>query len=688
MLGNNEGKSPEVIMNTYIKWIAIIGGGLIVVFIAALLIIPMFVDVNQFKPQIESQVAEATGRSFTLGGDIDLSLFPWAGLSLTDLTLGNPPEFEEKAFVTVKSFEARLKLLPLLFKDVQVKRFVLKGPRIVLVKLKNGQANWEGLGKPAEATVVPPPAGPVKAEEKEDKPSEGVSLKRLAVGKFVITDGAVVWIDHASNVRKEIKDISLKLQDVSLDRPIRLVFSALVDQWPLLLEGSIGPIGKELGHGTIPVDLSIKAMAQLSVALKGNIVNPAEKAAFDMTLEIEPFSPRKLLSALNLPLPMATADPKVLNLLSLGAELKGDTQQVSISNGMLQLDQSKLSFNIRIKDFSKPDVTFKLNLDEIDLDRYLPPPSEDKDEEKTVQSESRQPSKTKTDYTPLRKLVLNGVLKVGKIKVSNARIQNVELNVTAKNGVISMDPFTADLYQGHVRIKGSFDVRKDLPRSLAAVQIKNIQVGPLLEDVIKKDFLEGLTNAEINIGLTGDTPESIKKTLNGKGNIFFNDGAIKGIDLAGMLRNVKATFGLAEKGAEKPRTDFAELRVPFTITNGVVYTRDTGLMSPLIRVTAAGNADLVKETLDFRVEPEFVATITGQGDTEQRSGFTVPVLISGSFTSPKFRPDLAGMLKQNLTGGLPKVPDIKKVLEGGNVLKEGSKSLEETAKGLLKGLPF
>lgn len=674
-------------MNITIKWIAIITGGLAVVFIAALLIIPMLVDVNQFKPQIESRVAEATGRSFTLGGDIDLSLFPWAGIALSDLSLGNPPDYEEKAFVTVRSFEARLKLIPLLLKDIQIKRFILKGPRIVLVRLKNGQANWEGLGKPVGASIVPAPTSSVEQDEKEDKPSEGVSLRGLAVGKFAITDGEVVWIDHAGNVTKEIKGVSLELQDVSLDKPIRIEFSALVDQRPLLLEGSIGPLGKELGRGTIPVDLSVKAMEQLAVALKGNIVNPAEEAAFDISLEIEPFSPRKLLSVLNQPLPMATTDPKVLDVLSLKTTLKGDTQHVSISDGMLLLDQSKLSFSAVAKDFSKPDVSFELNLDEIDLDRYLPPPAEGKEEE-ILQSEPRKSDRSKTDYTPLRKLVLDGVLKAGKIKAGSARIQDIDLKVTASNGVLRMNPLTANLYQGNIHVTGSFDVRKDLPRSLADVQIKNIQIGPLLEDVISKDFLEGLTNAEMKMNLTGDTPESIKETLNGKGNILFADGAVKGIDLAGMLRNVKATFGLAEEGTEKPRTDFTELRIPFTIKDGVVDTRDSGLMSPLIRVAVAGKADLVKETLDFRVEPKVVATIAGQGDTQQRSGFTVPVVISGTFTSPKFRPDLKGLLKQNLIGGVPKLPDIKKSLQGGNILKEGSKPLEEATKGLLKGLPF
>jgi AsmA protein len=152
-----------------------------------------------------------------------------------------------------------------------------------------------------------------------------------------------------------------------------------------------------------------------------------------------------------------------------------------------------------------------------------------------------------------------------------------------------------------------------------------------------------------------------------------------------MVRNIKAKFGLAEKGQEKPRTDFSELHAPFTITNGEVSTSDTRLMSPLIRVTARGKADLVDESLDFRVEPKFVATLKGQGDIKDRAGITVPVLVSGSFTSPKFRPDLKGMATDVLKKGIPKPSEV------GNMLKKGlqgdneSESVEEKAKGLLKG---
>jgi len=122
--------------------------------------------------------------------------------------------------------------------------------------------------------------------------------------------------------------------------------------------------------------------------------------------------------------------------------------------------------------------------------------------------------------------------------------------------------------------------------------------------------------------------------------------------------------------------------VPFSVKNGLVNTANTALVSPLIRLTASGNADLINELLDFRLEPKFVGTFKGQGDTKDRSGLMVPVLVAGSFSSPKFRPDLEGMLKQEIGKSLPGIQDK---LLGTDSKKEESRPVEEQIKGILKG---
>ncbi|MEJ2165407.1 MAG: AsmA family protein [Desulfobacterales bacterium] len=662
-------------MRSFVKWGAIIVGCLVVVLIAALLLIPMFINVQQYKPLLETKVSEATGRPFSVGGDLHLSLFPRAGISFSDLHLGNPPGFSEKEFVTVKSFEVRIKLLPLLSKDVQIESFVLNTPHIVLVKNKNGRSNWEQPQQPAKDT-------PAKKEEKTPPggaPGLNIPIKALSVGNLSINNGSAIYIDHAAETRREISDLNLKLADVSKEKPIQMTFSARVDQKPISLNGAIGPLGQGFQAPNIPVDLSLNALKKLALRLKGSLQNPLINPGVDVDIEVSEFSPRELVADLGQEFPIKTSDPKALSSVALKTHVKADARRAVISNGTMQLDQSNLTFSATAVEFSRPNLKFDLALDQIDLDRYLPPPSEQQPPEKT--SAPAKPGGQRIDYTPLRRLILDGRAKIGNLTVSKARVQDVSLQIKAKDGIINLDPMQLKMYQGSADGKAVLNVAGNAPKSDLNLKINGVQVNPFLKDVLDKDFLEGRTNADIQLSTIGDQPDQIKKTLNGKGDLVFNDGAIVGIDLAAMARNIGSAFGLAQKSETRPRTDFTQLSMPFTIKNGVADTPEASLKSPFIRIIASGTANLVNETLDLRVEPKVVASLKGQGDAAQRSGITVPILVSGTFAAPKFRPDLSAAAKENIEKKISESKEGQKLLEN-----EKLKPLEKSVKGAIKGL--
>jgi uncharacterized protein involved in outer membrane biogenesis len=861
-------------MKRVVKWGFVLIGAMILLVIALLLIVPNFIDIEKYKPEIEKRISDATGRPFTLGGDLRLSLFPWVGLNLSDLHLGNPPGFEEKEFISVRTFEMRVKVLPLLSRDVEVKRFVMEDPRIVLEKRKDGRENWENILESKE-----PPPSREEPKKPEEKPQKGLPIEALTVGEFSIKRGSLLWVDHTKNERREIKDLDLRLQDLSLDRPIGINLSAKLDEHPIAVEGKIGPVGKEPGKGPLPLNISVGALDQLDVKISGNLVDAAVRPQFDLALQVAPFSPRKLLALLDQAVPVVTSDPQALTNVALKAHIQGTTEAVSISDGILDMDESHVTFSGNAKEFTKPNVAFALNVDRLNVDRYLPPsnekPSKNQGEAKAANTKSDNPSDPPNDpdFSPLRTLILDGTVQVGQLKIRGVQVQDIQLKVMGKEGVFQIDPFSLKLLEGTTSIKGSFDVRQEVPKFDLALQTsafsprklfeatgqtfpvetadpnalnsvafkatvqgttndvtvkdgaldldeshltfslrarefskpalnlqldldqidldrylppkeeetatkiqekasekprgttekaspetgqinyaplrklvldasihvgklkvqgaqleglnlacsakdgiiqldpfnmklyegdasavvalnvqqdspkedvqlkaKGIQVEPFLKDFMKKDFLGGTMQANFDLSMKGDAPDQIKRSLNGKGELFFKDGYINGIDIPGMVRNVKATFGLAEKGAERPRTDFSELHSPFTLTNGLFETTETSLKSPLLRVQAGGKADLVQETLDFRVAPKFVATLKGQGDKKERAGVMVPILISGTFSSLTFSPDLEGIIRQGI--GDLQIPDLQEGLPKGTDLKEGLPKLPDVKEGL------
>ncbi len=678
-------------MNRRFKWLFIIGGGLIVFFFATILIAALFIDVQKYKPELENRVSEATGLPFVMGGDLRLSLFPWVSIAADDIHLGNPPGFEGKDLVSVASFEVRVKVVPLvlsLFKDIQVKPFLLKGVRIVLETREDGTTNLEGIGKTSAENIHKPQPG-------KEKPSEGkpgrLPVDAITIDEFAVTDGSLLWIDHAKGKRFEVSDLSLKLREFSLDRPIHIIFSAQVDGHPLSIEGHVGPLGKDLGKGVVPLDLTLGALKLLDVKLKGNVTDAASDPSFAMSIEASPFSLRKLVAEMGQNFPLATADPQVLRRLAFNVDLKGDTNRVSVSDGVVEIDESTINLSGKAENFSRPDVSFHLKLDEIDLDRYLAAETEKEpagDDAKTAppgpgdeKSVAPGSGKQKTDYGPLRNLVLNGTIQIGKLKAANAGIQDLNLKVVGKNGVFHLDPLNLNLYQGNVSAKGSLNVKKDTPESGLTLRARDIHVGPLLNDIADKDILEGKLNADTALKIKGDDAEIIKRSLNGEGSFFVVNGAIKGIDLVSMVRNTDGAYGFAHKADERPRTEFNELQASFSIKNGVFYTDDTRMVSTLIRVQSTGKADLVGGTLDFRIEPAFVTTRKDDVEEMKRSEVMIPVLVTGNLSDPKFRPDLRGIAKKKLEEEVFESSKFKEIFE-----KEELKPLEEGVKGLLKGI--
>jgi AsmA protein len=383
----------------------------------------------------------------------------------------------------------------------------------------------------------------------------------------------------------------------------------------------------------------------MNLQLNGSAENLLVAPRVDVTLDVAEFSLRKFFAEIGQPLP-PTADPKTLERLALKAAVKADSKAVALSGAVLTLDDSKLSFAATATEFSKPNLAFDLTLDHIDLDRYLPP----KAPAAAGQPADGEPAATrrKTDYGPLRTLVLNATAKIGKLSVNQAKLEDVNLKVTARDGVLSLDPFAMKLYQGTASGKSVVNVKGASPVTDLQLTVDKLQVNPLLQDLAGKDFLEGATRAQIALSMTGDDPARIKQSLSGRGSLDFTDGAIVGVDLAGMVRDVKAGLRGEMQSGPKPRTDFSELAVPFTLQNGVFHTAEASMKSPLLRLSADGSADLVKETLDFRVDPKLVGTIKGQGDAKDRSGLGVPILVSGTFASPSFRPDLESLAKDKL----------------------------------------
>jgi len=715
-------------MGKAVKYFFVTIGGLALLFCAALLIGPYFINAEQFKPRIEQFVTEKTGYPLTIKGDIDLSVFPWIGLSFADLRLDNPEGFQEKKFLNIKNFQARLKLLPLLSKRVEIHRFIIDQPEIFLTRDSRGFWNWQDPGpdknKDKDVSTITGEKSPApKTDNAGSQPEtqKQLGIESLLVGECSLTDGHVVINDLFEDTTRELSDINLTLQDVSLDKPIVITLRAHLNENPIQLTGSVGPVTSDPFVNRINFDIDTDLFKTLALNTAGYIENLAPALSYNISFKISPFSPKHLFSQLGLNFPAAANNPKAFESIEARGNVSGTKSTIALADSEIIFDDSHLLAELKAKEFSSPDLEFHLKIDTIDIDRYLPADQDEKGSKSSpgIITTPGAPGKKKTvadddssvpadpdnkssnadkptpenavpasieqpNFGPLRKLVMNGDLAIDTIKVHGGVISNFIVTVDGKDGLFNLTSLKSELYQGHVSSTGQVDLSKAVPVSSINLNIKNVQAGPLLKDFADKDIIEGALQADIRLTASGMSGDQVKASLNGKGELFFQDGAIIGIDLAQLARGIKSGFTLGQQG-ERPRTDFAELHAPFTISNGLVDTKKTTLKSPFIRVNGNGKADLVSETIDFRLNPKLVGTIKGQGDKEAHSGIAVPVIVGGTFDKPTFSPDLEALVKQQ---GIDR-EEITEILETGKISAERKKQMSEEvekAKSLLKGL--
>ena len=163
------------------------------------------------------------------------------------------------------------------------------------------------------------------------------------------------------------------------------------------------------------------------------------------------------------------------------------------------------------------------------------------------------------------------------------------------------------------------------------------------------ESVRGTANANVFLTGAGSSQRDIVSALDGKGSIRLQNGAVKGLDLLSMIRNIGSAFSSAA-GGSADETTFADATATFTVTNGIARNDDLALQSPFFRATGKGSANLPQRTLNYRVEPKLVASGSGQGGSRDAIGVAVPVIISGPWNKLSYQPDIAGMLSVDPEG--------------------------------------
>lgn len=340
-----------------------------------------------------------------------------------------------------------------------------------------------------------------------------------------------------------------------------------------------------------------------------------------------------------------------INASNIRIDVKADGQKLAVDPFVAKVDDSQIRASLGITRLENPVFSFNVDIDKLDADRYVT---------KSEPAAAKPAGDTPLDLSALKTLNASGEARVGWLKIANVKTSNVHVGLKADGGLVALSPFSANLYDGSMA--GSLNVDARATPAIALKQdMKGINIGPLLVDAINNDMLEGKGTLVLDVKTQGATVGALKKALGGTAAVVLADGAVKGIDIAGTVRDIKSKFsfkGNSLGADQKKRTDFSEMTASFKIANGVAHNDDLSMKSPLLRVTGSGDIDIGNEKLNYVARPTVVATLKGQGgsDLGALNGLTFPVKLTGTFSDPKYGIDFSAIAteiaKKNLLGNV------------------------------------
>jgi AsmA protein len=329
------------------------------------------------------------------------------------------------------------------------------------------------------------------------------------------------------------------------------------------------------------------------------------------------------------------------NASNIVINLKADGQKLALNPFSAKVDDSQITANIGISQFSNPAYSFNLAVDKLDADRYIAKGG----------ANEKSNSDTPIDLSALKKLNASGEAKIGWLKLANIKTSNVNIGLKASDGVATLSPFSANLYQGSMAGALTVDARAT-PSIQLKQNMKNVSINPLMVDAIKNDMLSGNGSVNIDISTQGNTVSALKKSLQGNAALSLADGALKGVDIAGSIRELKSKINILKNkeaaSDQSKKTDFSELTASFTIKNGVAHNEDLAMKAPILRLAKGdshGEIDIANEKINYIAKPTIVKSLKGQGgaDLDSLAGVGIPLKISGSFADPKFGLDFASV---------------------------------------------
>ena len=399
---------------------------------------------------------------------------------------------------------------------------------------------------------------------------------------------------------------------------------------------------------------AINADAVMGRDRKINVTGTARVGEHPTKFDIKAAAPTLPIERQTIPVDFAIDMPDVLTSRLAGhAELRLNSGVVMINgvNGTLGDDAFNGWASVDIA--SKPLVKVDL-----DFQRLAIPLAKSRD------GASGQPwSDAPIDVSGLNYVDAQIRISANEAVIGEARLAPLALDAKLAGGILKAGTANLGAYGGQVSGEVILDATSGMPSFAMHSDLVGVRALPLLQGLAEFDRIDGKLQAKLALRSAGASQRALMANMQGTAFVSFQDGAIRGINVAQMIRSLTSGTLSGWQDSEAQSTDLSQLSASFRVDKGQAVTTDLNLVGPLVRVTGAGTIALDTKMMGFRVEPKLVMTTEGQGRTSEPVGFGIPVMIQGPWSQPRIFPDMAGML-DNPDAAYAKLREMGKGLFG------------------------
>jgi AsmA protein len=616
--------------------------GLVGLSVVAAVIISLVFDPNDYRDEIAAEVKRETGRDLVIEGDLELTFFPWFGVSIGKTTLGNAPGFGDEPFLSFEEARTSLQVMPLLRGDsIEFGSIVLDSLKLNLEIAADGTNNWADIVEHKAAQEDVPPEVRTDAEAAEQAAEEVARGQEvtLNIASVEITNAAVSYADAQAGESYSLTNFNLVTGRLGGSDPIDVESSFDFEVQPAGIAGDFS-----VETAIIPAEGGIM-LDDARISTLGIDVSVADAFnAEGFAVHIDAFSLKALMTRLGVE-PPVTADPDALGKIIFDGKVRlGDT--VAIDNVELVVDDTTFTGGLSFGGGGA--IGIQLAGDSIDLDRYMEPAAD-------AEAASGDAVPVEIPVDLIRALNVRGKMTLDAAQLSGLEFENVELGLNVADGNMRLHPISAGFfdgkYQGDVRINAAGDV----PVLSVDENINGVQLGALALAMFDQQNITGTINGRFKLGGLGQDLAAIQRSLDGSISMELLDGAFEGTDVWYELRRARALY--RQEPAPEPklpaRTQFSTVKVTGPVNDGVFSSDDLLAELPFMRLTGKGKVNFPTAEIDYRMtarildKPELVDAAT-EAELADLTEAVIPLRVSGALASPKIAPDIEEMLKEEV----------------------------------------